>query len=217
MHNDLIILTQLTQHSSGSSPHRHLHTSCFHSIWLICFPTSFSVSLSLLSCCACPPLYFFPASHPASLCHLFAFKLLSTSLVILNLPVFLPFFFHLCPPFLPTLWHSQVAMLPFSSLFSQLLQSLGVPFLYQQDIVALVPTLVSPLHAVCVNCLSTVALFGTPDLQTLSLEGYRRGRQRMRWLDTTPGLNRHGFEKTLGDTRLAESERTTTHPYGAHL
>ena len=77
MYNDLIILTQLIQHSSGSSPHHHLHTSCFHSIWLICFPTSFYVSLSLLSCCARPPLYYFPASHPTSLCHLFAFKLLS--------------------------------------------------------------------------------------------------------------------------------------------
>ena len=117
MYNDLIILTQLIQHSSGSSPHHHLHTSCFHSIWLICFPTSFSVSLSLLSCCACPPLYFFPASHPASLFHLSPSScFLSISLVILNLLVFLPFFFHLCPPSLPTLWHSQVVMLPFSSL-----------------------------------------------------------------------------------------------------
>ena len=77
MYNDLIILTQLIQHSSGSNPHHHLHTSCFHSMWLICFPTSFYVSLSLLSCCARPPLYYFPASHPTSLCHLFAFKLLS--------------------------------------------------------------------------------------------------------------------------------------------
>src|SRR5574337_422525 len=74
MYNDLIILTQLIQHSSGSSPHHHLHTSCFHSIWLICFPTSFYVSLSLLSCCARPPHYFFPASHSASPCQLFAFE-----------------------------------------------------------------------------------------------------------------------------------------------
>ena len=39
------------------------------------------------------------------------------------------------------------------------------------------------------NCLSTVALFGTADLQPFSLEGYRIGRQRIRWLDSIPGLN----------------------------
>ena len=122
MYDDLIILTPPLQHSSGSSPHHHLHTSCFDFMWLICFPTSFYISLSLLSsllsCCARPPLYFFPASHPASLPSVrlqVAFS--PASLVSLNLPAFLPFFLHLCPPFLPTLWHSQVAMLPFSSLF----------------------------------------------------------------------------------------------------
>ena len=36
------------------------------------------------------------------------------------------------------------------------------------------------------NCLSTVAFFGAPDLQPLSPEDYRRGRQRMRWLDSIP-------------------------------
>ena len=170
MYNDLIILTQLIQHSSGSSPHHHLHTSCFHSIWLICFPTSFSGLISALLLCLSSSLLL-PCllSHLSlpSVCLQVAFT--PSSLVILKLLVFLPFFLHLCPLFLPTLWHSQVAMLPFSSLFSQLLQSLGVPFLYQQDIVALVPTLVSPLRAVCVNCLSTVALFGTPDLFTDAL------------------------------------------------
>ena len=123
MYNNLIILTQLIQHSSGSSPHHHLHTSCLHFIWLICFPTSFYMSLSLLSsllsCCACPPSLLLPClpsrlSLPSVRIQV-AFS--PTSLVILNLPVFLPFFFHLCPPSLPTLWHSQVIMLPFSSLF----------------------------------------------------------------------------------------------------
>ena len=31
------------------------------------------------------------------------------------------------------------------------------------------------------------------------LEGRRRGRQRMRWLDSIMGLNGHGFVQTLGD------------------
>ena len=123
MYNNLIILTQLIQHSSGSSPHHHLHTSCLHFIWLICFPTSFYMSLSLLSsllsCCACPPSLLLPClpsrlSLPSVRIQV-AFS--PTSLVILNLPGFLPFILHLCPPFLPTLWHPQVAMLPFSSLF----------------------------------------------------------------------------------------------------
>lgn len=140
MYNNLIILTQLIQHSSGSSPHHHLHTSCLHFIWLICFPTSFYMSLSLLSsllsCCACPPSLLLPClpsrlSLPSVRIQV-AFS--PTSLVILNLPGFLPFILHLCPPFLPTLWHPQVAMLPFSFLF-QLLQPLGASFLSQQDIV----------------------------------------------------------------------------------
>ena len=77
MYHDFIILIQPIQHSPGSSPLPHLHTTCFHFISLICFPTSFSVYLpfsSLLSSCACPALYFFPDSHPASLCHLFPTK-----------------------------------------------------------------------------------------------------------------------------------------------
>ena len=118
MYNDLIILTQLTQHSSGSSPHRHLHTSCFHSIWLICFPTSFSGLISALLLCLSSSLLL-PCllSHLSlpSVCLQVAFT--PSSLVILKLLVFLPFFLHLCPLFLPTLWHSQVAMFPFSSLF----------------------------------------------------------------------------------------------------
>ena len=155
MYNDLIILTQLIQHSSGSSPHHHLHTSCFHFIWLICFPASFYISLSLLasllSCCACPPLYFFPASHPASLCHLFAFKLLS-----LQPPwwssISMDFCFSSSTSALPS---SQLSGTPkwlclsSARFFSQLLQSLGVPFLSHQDIVALVPALVSPLRGLC--------------------------------------------------------------------
>ena len=60
--------------------------------------------------------------------------------------------------------------------FSQLLQSLGVPFLSQEDIVALGPTLVLPSRAIYVNCVSTVALFGIPDLQPLSLVGGGTGR-----------------------------------------
>ena len=42
------------------------------------------------------------------------------------------------------------------------------------------------------NCVSPVALFGTCDLQPVSLEGYRRGRQRVRWLHSIPG---HEFEQ----------------------
>ena len=61
------------------------------------------------------------------------------------------------------------------------------------------------------NCLSTVALFGTPDLQPPSLEGYSRARQRTRWGDTIPGLSGHGFEKTLGDTGLAKSRNEQPH------
>ena len=69
--------------------------------------------------------------------------------------------------------------------------SLVVPFLCQQGIVcrSRFQNLVSPLRGLCVNCLSTVALFGTADLQPFSLEGYRRGRQRIRWLDSIPGLS----------------------------
>ena len=209
-----IILTQLLQHSSGSSPHNHLHTSCFDFIWLICFPTSFYISLSLLSsllpCCACPLLLPCLPSHlslPSVRLHV-AFS--PTSLVSLNLSV-------IC-------LSSSISALPFSQLsgtpkwlcfrsagfFPQLLQSLGVPFLSQQDNLALGATLVSPLPAVCVNCLSTVALFGTPDLQPLSLEGYRRGRQRMRWGDTIPGLSGQGF-KTLGNTGLAKTRNEQPH------
>ena len=43
------------------------------------------------------------------------------------------------------------------------------------------------------NCVSPVTLFGTRDLQPVSLEGYRRGRQRVRWLHSIPG---HEFEQT---------------------
>ena len=56
------------------------------------------------------------------------------------------------------------------------------------------------------NCVYTVALFGTPDLQSLSLKGYRRGPQRTRWLDTIPGLNGHESERTLGDTGFAKTQ-----------
>ena len=132
-----IILIQPIQHSSGSSPLPHLHTSCFHFIWFICFPTSFSVSLPLPLCspAVLVLLYFFPDSHPASLCHLFPVKMLSLQpLWWASIFIFQPFFLHLCPPFHPTLWHPQVATLPLSFL-SQLLQSLRVPFLSQQDIV----------------------------------------------------------------------------------
>ena len=56
MYDYLITLSQLLQHSSGSSPHHHLHTGCFHFMWLICFPTSsyffpFSALISALLLC----------------------------------------------------------------------------------------------------------------------------------------------------------------------
>ena len=59
------------------------------------------------------------------------------------------------------------------------------------------------------NCLSPVALFRTRDLQPVSLEGYRRSRQRVRWLHSIPG---HEFEQTLGDTGVAK-----THTQHHHL
>ena len=220
MYNNLIILTQLIQHSSGSSPHHHLHTSCFHFIWLMCFPTSFYMSLSLLSsllsCCACPPLYFFPASHPAFLCHLFAFKLLS-----LQSPWWSSISLDFClsssisaspscqlsgnPKWLCFL---SARFFPSAPPISR--SSLSLPAGYCCS-VSQGPNSCIPSRAVCVHCLSNIALFGTPDLQTLSLEGYRRGRQRTRWWDTIPGLNRHGFEKTLGDTGLAKSRNEQPH------
>ena len=42
------------------------------------------------------------------------------------------------------------------------------------------------------------------------LEGYRRGRQRIRWLDGIPGLNEREFEQTLRDTGVAKT-RTEQH------
>ena len=42
------------------------------------------------------------------------------------------------------------------------------------------------------NSLEKTQMLGT-------LEGRRRGRQRMRWLDSIMGLNGHGFVQTLGD------------------
>ena len=176
MYNDLIILTQLIQHSSGSSPHHHLHTSCFHSIWLICFPTSFSGLISALLLCLSSSLLL-PCllSHLSlpSVCLQVAFT--PSSLVILNLHGFLLFFFHLCPPFLPTLWHSQVAMPPFSSLFLSAPPITRSPLSLPPGYCCSGSSSCIPF-AGCVNCLSTVALFGTPDLQPLPLEGYRRGR-----------------------------------------
>ena len=56
MYHNLIILIQSIQHSSGSSPLPHLHNSCFHFIRFICFPTSFSVSLSLPLCSPAVPV-----------------------------------------------------------------------------------------------------------------------------------------------------------------
>ena len=50
MYHDFIILIQPIQHGPGSSPLPQLHTSCFHFIYFICFPTSFSVSLPLPLC-----------------------------------------------------------------------------------------------------------------------------------------------------------------------
>jgi hypothetical protein len=44
-------------------------------------------------------------------------------------------------------------------------------------------------------------------------EGYRRGRQRIRWLDSIPGLNEHEFEQTLRDTGVAKT-RTEQHYRG---
>ena len=58
MYHDLIILVQSIQHSSGSSPLPHLHTSCFHLIWFM-FPYFFlhlPSSSPLLFCYACPLL-----------------------------------------------------------------------------------------------------------------------------------------------------------------
>ena len=52
MHNDLIILTQLTQHSSGSSPHRHLHTVSTPFGWSV----SLLLSLSLFLCSPAVPV-----------------------------------------------------------------------------------------------------------------------------------------------------------------
>ena len=67
----------------------------------------------------------------------------------------------------------------------------------------------NPFPALCVNCLSPVALFRTRDLQPVSLEGYRRSGQRVRWLHSIP---RHEFEQTLGDTGVAK-----THTQHHHL
>ena len=180
MYNDLIILTQLIQHSSGSSPHHHLHTSCFHFIWLMfpCFflhlPFSACIS-ALLLCLSSSLLLPCLLSHLSlpSVCLQVAFT--PSSLVILKLLVFLPFFLHLCPLFLPTLWHSQVAMPLFSSLFLSAPPITRSPLSLPPGYCCSGSSSCIPF-AGCVNCFSTVALFGTPDLQPLSLEGYRRGR-----------------------------------------
>ena len=130
MYDDLITLTPPLQHSSGSSPYHHMHASCFDFIWLICFPTSFYISLSLLSCCVCPPLYFFPASHPASLYHVFPSRCFLSSLPgDPQSPCISAFL----TPSLPTLWHPKWLCFLSARFFSQLLQSLGVPFLSQKD------------------------------------------------------------------------------------
>ena len=106
MYHDLIILIKSIRHSSGSSPLPHLHTSCFHFIWFICFPTSFSVSLPLPlgSPAVLVLLYFFPTYHSAFLCHLFPVKMLSLQPPWWSsISVFQPFFLHICLPFLPSL------------------------------------------------------------------------------------------------------------------
>ena len=145
MYHNLIILIQSIQHSSGSSPLPHLPNSCFHFIRFICFPTSFSVSLSLPLCS--PALFVLhstssltPIRPLSAICSL---KNASnpTSLMILNLHEFLPF--------------SSISALPFSQLsgtpkwlcflspssLSQLLQLLDMSEVAQSSLTLATPWL----------------------------------------------------------------------------
>ena len=129
MYHDLIILTNRfsTLLDLVPSPTRTRLVSTSFSL----FPYFFlrlPFSSPLRSCSACPPLYFFPDSHPASLCHLFPSRCFLS-----NLPgdpqspcisAFLPPSLASLPP---NSLAPQVAVLPFSFL-SQLLQPLGAPF-----------------------------------------------------------------------------------------
>ena len=175
----------------------------------LCFPTSFSVSLPLPLCSPAVPVLYssLPSIRPLSaICS-------PSSCFLSDLPGDPPYF---C-------LSSTVSALPSSQLsgtpkrlcflsarfLSQLHQSLSLPAGYCS--VSQGPNTCIPFAgSLCELRVSTVALFETPDLQPLSLEGYRRGRQRVRWWDTIPGLNGHESEQTLEDTGVAKT-RTEHH------